>query len=75
MDAKERKYLAACASCLSHDVRTACNIISYHCLNKFNPFSVRFNDDLRVVYKSLDLLLRDIDDYLFNNCYNERLDK
>lgn len=52
---------AACASCVLHELDIICRISRYHQLNKFNPYSVLFADDFRLLYEIADRMHKDLD--------------
>lgn len=52
---------AACLSCLYHDLHVAFDCINHHVLNSFNPYSVQFKDDLKLIADTIELLYKHID--------------
>ena len=62
MSVSKKVWLAACLSCLQHDVRTAKNCLQFHVLNPYNPFSKLAREELRPLVDALELAYRAFDD-------------
>lgn len=73
MDSNESKYLAVCASSLLHDLAVIRHCVGYHACCSSNPFSVRFRDELDNLHLMVNHLQLELDDYLANNFFNDKL--
>lgn len=64
---------AACASCVLHELDIICRISRYHELNPFNPYSMLFRDDFRLLYTIADRMHKDLDSKLSDLCEKQSL--
>lgn len=59
---------AACASVVLHELDIICRICTHHELNSFNPYSMLFRDDFRLLYSIADRMHKDLYSKLSEPC-------